>query len=708
MRGLLAKLKPIVRESVEENVSIAMQHAKEEFEPWLQQSDEKRDMLFGHLDNLRTKLEALKSDESVVELCQSAHAGYRAALPSMQQSTALATASTDVASSSAEPTFAVERIFPTMVPMILDLVKQAARQHVMYSMEGVNAEVQEWLARRDAQRMEMQRTVSELAKEFDAIKAAVQLRLVDPKVEELCTLAGDAAAAASTDMQEDSLALAQRDAQSMQRASGAGYGTPQDFMRGLLSKLRPIVRESVEQHVSLAMGHATQEFEPWLQRSDEKRAALTENLETLKRKLSDLKTSQGMSRLEIVPMHSELAPVHSSAGREPAFPVASILPVVVQIVREVAREHVVTVMGGVNTEFREWLDRRDIHREEMSSRVNQLSKEFELMKACYASQQTAALHTVASSSGAAASSTDVSADSLSIVFAKKEEQAVDIASRQMMGGLPMDDFTRGLLEKLGGIVRESVHQHVNVAMVNVQQEFEPMLQRSDAKRDELARNLEELRSNLDSLRTASHKNHMRHIDIVKERALLQISNQFDLMKERAMLQVSQQFELMKASLGQPGSPQIQDIGFSIPALPATSSNDVIERQEQQILALPAAPSIEPPSDIMQKNQVALPAASSADVPVDTSSAIAIRKEPQEMSAPSRSAMGAPPANDFTRGLLESLGGIVRETVKEHVEVAMVNVTQEFEPLLQQSADRRKAMFENVDTLKKDLDAIKES
>jgi hypothetical protein len=99
-------------------------------------------------------------------------------------------------------------------------------------------------------------------------------------------------------------------------------------------------------------------------------------------------------------------------------------------------------------------------------------------------------------SASAASSTVVRSDSLSAIFAQKDAQAVPIPSSQASGSPPMDDFTKGLLEKLGGIVRESVTEHVNVAMTHATEEFQPWLQQSDDKRASLSGDIEALKQSL--------------------------------------------------------------------------------------------------------------------------------------------------------------------------------------------------------------------
>jgi hypothetical protein len=727
VRGLLHKLAPIVRESVQHHVSGEMVRCAQEFEPWLRESDEKRAALFSQLETLKGKLDTLKSDPSLPLVARDAESA--------------------LVQRSQESGVEVQNVLPTLLPLILEIIREAARRHLMNVMEGVNAEFQEWLHRHDVQRAQLLDTVTDLTKEFEFIKAAVQMNLVSPQVGELAALTSDALASASTDLQPVSLSGA------FARSAGAaqdvampygqsGIAPADEFMRGLLEKLKPIVRESVQTNCSAAIEKATQEFEPWLQQSDEKRAALFGKLQTLKGQMETLKAE--VSGEPASSSSTALAQQGQTFSVQEVLPM--LMPMLLQSVREAARQHTFRQMEGVNAEFQEWLQRRDAQRTYLLGAMTELSRDFEQIKAAVENPKETQQRREPIDLGfsAAARPRDVSPDPLATVFRPMDAQAVDthaiavprspLETSIVPAITDKEEFMRGLLQKLGVIVRESVAENVNVAMVHAAQEFEPWLQRADEKRDALFGQVATLKDKLQGLKADLPLELGKSVSTMEGSTMLPTDTLHSTMLASATASRLEGDQYALARQDAPGDITILPADQIVPfvavetILPLLAQivkgvavrhvvtvmsgvnaefKDWLKKRDEQRRDLQFA-MIE-----LSNELVAIKAAAAAPKPpqlgrlADAAAAEAQDSSPpfapgQSQAAPPPIAGGDPPLDDFTRGLLEKLGGIVRESVQEHVTVAMDHANKEFEPWLQQSDQRQAAMLENVESLRRSL------
>lgn len=556
-----------------------------------------------------------------------------------------------------EPTYSVESVLPMVLPQVLNIVKEAARQHLVTVMAGVNEEFRDWLDKRDDQRNQLLGAVAELSTGFELIKAAVRVKIVSPEMDGLCDLATDALAAASAEVQPLSDVFMQKDGEisQMVAAEETGVAPTDEFMNGLLQKLGPIVTQSVQEHVSVAMEHATQEFEPWLQQSDDKRTALFAHIDALKGQLDAVKAEVQQGKTAEAPQESQ----------EPTFSVASVLPILVDIVKEVAKQHVTAVMSGVSAEFNEWLQKRDLQRTEMLGAVADLSNELQVIKA----------NVVAASQQAPC---DLSTDALGAASINVRPDGTQGVS---------EEFTKGLLARLQSIVCVSVQDHVTLAMADAKQQFDPWLQHSVDTQAALSENVETLKRNLDTLKAIAIAKLSDEIELIKAA----VSSQ-DLAPEAAAQDGTQ--AAPEAACQPASSTQIAE---AVEAVRAESKDEMQPDSE------PSRPETSD-AEAGERRPAAEPA-SSSDARPDALSTMFTQKATAGETGEALSASG-PPMNDFTKGLLDELGGIVRESVQEHVNTAMRQTTQEFESWSQQSDEKRAALAENIEDLKRSLDSFK--
>merc|ERR1719181_814906 len=163
--------------------------------------------------------------------------------------------------------------------------------------------------------------------------------------------------------------------------------------------------------------------------------------------------------------------------------VQALMPHLGQIVKGIALRHVVGVMSGINQEFKEWLIGREKQRIELQFAMIEISNELALLKAAAADKIQAREREqgrLADAVGASSSSASSSSQQKALPFGDREPQEVALPGQEV-GQPPLDDFTKGLLAKIGGIVKESVKEQVNIAVSHANSEFEEWTQKSDER-----------------------------------------------------------------------------------------------------------------------------------------------------------------------------------------------------------------------------------
>jgi len=216
--------------------------------------------------------------------------------------------------------------------------------------------------------------------------------------------------------------------------------------------------------------------------------------------------SQEMVEQAAAPAQSFTSPAISvdTAIVEPQDETASvvnvILPMVADMVRDVARQQITATMASVNDEFKGWLQSQDSQRTQLLDTVAELTNKLDMVKA---NPELENLHALANEALVMVSA-GIRDESLLPMFPQTEAPLSQMPVGQGMSGPgasgpSMDDFTKSILHDLTAMVTESLTDHVTVAMTQAKKEFEPWVQESDQKRDELLECIGSLQKEIETI-----------------------------------------------------------------------------------------------------------------------------------------------------------------------------------------------------------------